>query len=100
MWEKMIRTVSPTERSGVFLYFSTQSRNNCLIYAVAAYGRYDRVQPFKASLRLKAALEENRVDFKYIEFPHSDHGLQNDNALSRQWMEAIEEYLDKYMPVR
>lgn len=66
---------------------------------VVAYGRHDRVQPFKASLRLKAALEENHVDFRYIEFPHSGHGLQNDDALSRQWMEAIEEYLDKYMPV-
>lgn len=66
---------------------------------VVAYGAYDRVQPFKASLRLKAALEENHVDFRYFEFSHSGHGLQNDNALSRQWMEAIEEYLDKYMPV-
>lgn len=67
---------------------------------VVAYGTYDRIQPFKASLRLKAALEENHVDHVYIEFPHSGHGLQNDNALSRQWMEAIEEYLDNYMPVK
>ena len=67
---------------------------------VAAYGTRDRVQPFLASLRLKAALEENRVDHVYLEFPHSGHALQNDGALSRQWMEAIEEYLDKYMPVK
>lgn len=64
---------------------------------VAAYGTHDRVQPFLASLRLKAALEESHVDFKYFEFPHSGHALQNDGALSRQWMEAIEEYLDRYM---
>ena len=51
------------------------------------------------ALALKAALEENGADFKYFEFPHSGHGLQNDNALSRQWMEAIEAYLDKYMEV-
>ena len=66
---------------------------------VVAYGTYDRVQPFLASLRLKAALEENNVDHRYFEFPHSGHALQNDNTLSRQWMEAIEEYLDRYMPV-
>lgn len=66
---------------------------------VVAYGTHDRAQPFLASLRLKAALEENHVDHKYFEFPHSGHGLQNDNALSKQWMEAIENYLDKYMPV-
>lgn len=66
---------------------------------VAAYGACDKVQPFKASLRLKAALEENGVDYKYFELPHSGHGLQNDDALYRRWMEAVEEYLNKYMPV-
>lgn len=30
---------------------------------------------------------------------HSGHGLQNDSAVSRQWMEAIDEYLAKYMPI-
>lgn len=68
--------------------------------SVVAYGTHDRVQPFLASLRLKAALEENHVDHVYLEFPHSGHALQNDNALSKQWMEAIEEYLDRYMPVK
>ena len=67
---------------------------------VAAYGTRDRVQPFLASLRLKTALEENHVDHKYFELPHSGHALQNDDALSRQWMEAIDEYLGRYMPVK
>lgn len=67
---------------------------------VVAYGTHDRVQPFLASLRLKTALEENHVDHVYIEFTHSGHGLQNDNALSKQWREAIEEYLNKYMPIK
>ena len=57
------------------------------------------MQPFLASLRLKEALEENNVDYKYFELEHSGHGLQNDDAVSKQWMEAIEEYLDRYMPV-
>ena len=66
---------------------------------VVAYGTHDRVQPFKASLRLKAALEENGVDYKYFELPHSGHGLQNDGAIQKQWMEAVDGYLDQYMPV-
>ena len=66
---------------------------------VVAYGAQDKVQPFLASLRLKEALEENGVDYQYFELPHSGHGLQNDSAISRQWMETIEEYLEKYMPV-
>ena len=47
----------------------------------------------------KNALEENSVDYKYYELPYSGHALQNDNKISRQWMESIDEYLDKYMPV-
>ena len=66
---------------------------------VVAYGKYDKVQPYKGSLRLKKALEDNNIDFKYFELPHSGHGLQNDDKVVKQWMEAIEEYLDKYMPV-
>ena len=68
--------------------------------AVVAYGTCDKVQPFAASLRLKAALEENHADFQYFEMPHSGHGMQNDDAIQRQWTEAIAEYLDKYLPVR
>ena len=67
---------------------------------VVAYGAHDRVQPFLASLRLKTALEENGVDFRYFELPHSGHALQNDNALSQQWIEAVEQYLNKYMPIK
>ena len=66
---------------------------------VVAYGAHDRVQPFRASLRLKSVLEENGVDHRYFELAHSGHGLQNDNAVYRKWMEAVEAYLDKYMPV-
>ena len=68
--------------------------------SVVAYGTCDKVQPYLGSLRLKAALEENNVDFQYFELPHSGHGLQNDDTVNRQWMEAIETYLERYMPVR
>ena len=66
---------------------------------VVAYGTHDRVQSFKASLRLKEALEENGVDYQYFECSHSGHGLQNDNDVYRQWMETVERYLNTYMPV-
>ena len=62
---------------------------------VVAYGAHDRVQSFKAALRLKAVLEENGVDDQYFECAHSGHGLQNDNAVYKQWMETVK----KYMPV-
>ena len=64
---------------------------------VVAYGTHDKMQPFLASLRLKSALEEHGVDYKYFEAEHSGHGLQNDSKVSIAWMKAIEEYLDKYL---
>lgn len=67
---------------------------------VVAYGTCDKVQPFLASLRLKTALEENGIDYQYFELPHSGHGLQNDNKISEQWIKTVEEYLNKYMPVK
>lgn len=64
---------------------------------VVAYGTHDKMQPYLASLPLKAALEANGVDFQYFELPHSGHGLQNDTKIYIQWMETVEEYLEKYM---
>lgn len=66
---------------------------------VVAYGAHDKMQPFAASKRLKSALEENHVDYQYFVLPHSGHGLQNDNLLSLKWIQTVEQYLDKYMPV-
>ena len=73
--------------------------SNNPVPSVIAYGKYDKVQPYLGSLRLKVALEESNVDYLYFELPHSGHGLQNDNAIQKQYMEAVEKYLDKYMPV-
>ena len=73
--------------------------SNNPIPTVVAYGAHDRVQPFLASKRLEAALKENGVDYQYFVLEHSGHGLQNDYAVSEQWMKAVDEYLAKYMPV-
>lgn len=95
--EEEIRDGSYLERMHIISASEWVSNNP--VPTVVAYGTHDRVQAFPASLRLKAALEENNVDYKYFEFQHSGHGLQNDNAVQKQWMEAVEEYLDKYMPL-
>ena len=58
-----------------------------------------KVAPFKAVKHLVNTLEENNVDYKYFEAPHSGHGLQNDSKIYEEFMETVEEYLDKYMPV-
>lgn len=67
--------------------------------SVVAYGKYDKVQPFKGSQRLLEAYKKYNVDYQYFECSHSVHGLQNDNKVYGEWMKAVEKYLDKYMPV-
>lgn len=67
--------------------------------SVVAYGKYDKVQPFKGSQRLLETYKKYNVDYKYFECSHSGHGLQNDNKVYKEYMEAVEEYLEKYMPV-
>lgn len=64
---------------------------------VMAYGKHDKFQPYEGSVRLDKALTENGVPHEYIVFPHSGHGLQNDNKLYAEYMAKVEEYLDKYM---
>ena len=66
---------------------------------LCAYGAYDRICPFRSVRHLIAALEENGVPFDYIEFPHSGHGLQNDDRQARLYQEKIIEYLETYLPV-
>ncbi|MBS5111575.1 MAG: alpha/beta hydrolase [Coprobacillus cateniformis] len=68
--------------------------------SLMAYGKYDKVQPFKASLRLDKALTKHNVPHDYIVFEHSGHGLQNDDKESRLYSQKIEDYLNKYMPVK
>ena len=67
--------------------------------SVIAYGKYDKVCPFKTARHLVNALEENNVDYKYFEAEYSGHGLQNDDKIYQECMDTVVEYLDKYMPV-
>lgn len=55
---------------------------------------------FEASVRLDQALTEHNVPHEYIVCEHSGHGLQNDNKEFLLYNQKMEEYLDKYMPVK
>ena len=65
--------------------------------SVLCYGAHDKMQPFASSKPLVAALEENGVDYRYFVAEHSGHGLQNDNKVYMAYLDAVAEYLDKYM---
>lgn len=67
---------------------------------VCAYGKYDKVCPFNSVRHLTKALKVHKVPHEYIEFPHSGHGLQNDDKLSILYMQEVERYLETYLPVQ
>lgn len=73
--------------------------NENSVPSVIAYGKYDKICSFKTVRHLVNALEDNNVDYKYFEAPHSGHGLQNDDKIYDEFMDTVVEYLDKYMPV-
>lgn len=73
--------------------------NENTVPTVMAYGKHDKMQSFEASMRLADALEANGVPHEYIVCEHSGHGLQNDNKQYGTYMEKVEEYLHKYLPV-
>lgn len=74
--------------------------NENSVPSVIAYGKYDKICPFKSARHLVDALEKSKVDYRYFEAPNSGHGLQNDDKIYEQYMDTVVEYLDKYIPVK
>lgn len=74
--------------------------NENTVPSVLAYGMYDKIQPYEGSVRLNEALDRNNVPHEYFVMEHSGHGLQNDSKTYLKYMEAIEQYLQIYLPVK
>lgn len=94
----MIKDGSYQELMKPISAFRFVDENSCP--SLLLYGTHDRIQPWKGVRHLVKALDDNGVDYKLFEATHSGHGVQNDNAVMKEYMEAVDEYLDKYMPVK
>lgn len=68
--------------------------------SILLYGTHDKIQPWNGVRHLVGALQDNGVDYKLFEAPHSGHGVQNDDKVFEAYMNTVVEYLDKYMPVK
>lgn len=95
---EMITSGEYTELLKPISAFRFVNENTCP--SLLLYGTYDKVQPWNGVRHLVQALEDNGVDYKLFKATHSGHGVQNDNAVMKAYMEAVEEYLGKYMPVK
>lgn len=65
--------------------------------ALIGHGRYDKIAPFASVRHLTDALDKYGIHHDFIEFPHSGHGLHNDDKQYQQYMQMVEQYLGKYL---
>ena len=77
--------------------FMWVDENSCP--SILLYGTHDKMQPWNGVRHLVGALEDNGVDYRLFEAPHSGHGVQNDDKVFEEFMDTVVDYLDKYMPV-
>jgi dipeptidyl aminopeptidase/acylaminoacyl peptidase len=61
-----------------------------------AYGPNDKIVNPNVKYPLLEALQNNGVEYIYIEFPNSGHGLANDPDKTYEWFDTMEEYLTKF----
>lgn len=73
--------------------------NENSVPSIIAYGKYDKICPFKTVRHLVNALKKHNIDYKYFEASHSGHGLQNDNKVYKEFMDTVVRYLEQYMSV-
>lgn len=59
-----------------------------------------RLKDHKKFILFDARSADYPIDKMAVAGGSSGHGIQNDDATSIKWMEAVEKYLDKYMPVQ
>lgn len=73
--------------------------NEKTVPSLLLYGTEDRFQPYKGVRHLEKALKDNNIDYKLFIASHSGHGVQNDDKVMKSYMEMVDEYLARYMPV-
>lgn len=61
-----------------------------------AYGLNDKIVPPNVKIPLLDALEKYNVNYKYIEFPHSGHGLLGDPDKLQEYFEAMDDFVLRY----
>ncbi len=64
---------------------------------LAAYGTYDKIEPYKEIYGLIKKLDEYNIPNKLILFPHSGHGLQNDSKQFLEYANSLKSWLKTYL---
>ena len=54
----------------------------------------------KIKVILPEAPEKYHMPYDYVEYPHSNHGLYDDPAAQKVFLEKLDEYCDSYFENR
>lgn len=79
------------ERVSPYHYVSANS-----VTMLMAYGKKNKIVPFKVHNRLLSALDKNHVPYDYHVFPRSGHGLYSDPGQAKKYVHKLGDYYDKY----
>ena len=79
------------ERVSPYHYVSANS-----VPMLMAYGKKDKIVPFKVHDRLLSALDNNHVPYDYFVFPRSGHGLYSDPGQAKKYVDKLGDYYGKY----
>lgn len=70
--------------------------NETSVPTILAYGVNDKVVDVNLKYVLMEKLEEYGVTYDYIEFPNSGHAMTSDPDKTQEYLDKIEEYIDRY----
>lgn len=84
--QTVLKKISP-------LYYVDKST----VPTVICHGQKDSVVPFSDSVKLDAALTESGVTHRYVVYPNSDHGLDNDPEAAKIGGDLLIEYAATYL---
>lgn len=70
--------------------------NKNTVPTIMGYGSNDKVVPIALKYKLLDKLKINNIEYHYIDFSNSGHGLLDDLDKSEEFYKKTDEYLDKY----
>ncbi len=71
--------------------------NENSVPTIICHGEKDTIVPYSNALSIVEKFEQYGVDYDFISYPNSDHGLANDPECAERADELMREYIDKYV---
>ncbi len=71
--------------------------NESTVPTVICHGEKDSIVPYSNALSITEKFEQYGVEYDFVSYPHSDHGLESDPDCAERADELFREYVAKYI---